>query len=221
LFEVSFTGAVTLVFSNPVQNQVFIDGKDVTNSLWELAGAFDGCTVRVKNLKKQTASGTFDAIELKVTHPEILKKPMERTILLMIDEDGADYQVIDNVAFYIRDEYQGNGIATNSLLHEAIAAHKLGFSKIFAMAANDPAVGWKVWPKLGYDATIEPDILIKMDTDLMAAGLQKEELRISDLLDAGRGDLWEKHGCGCMMEFDVSDIDSWSMTRLLDRTGGS
>ncbi|MCS0608768.1 hypothetical protein NX773_11385 [Massilia solisilvae] len=114
--------------------------------------------------------------------------------------------------------YRGQGIGAFSLAIEAMAASQLGFAKIVANAANHPDVGWVVWPKLGYDAVVEPDILLKMKAELDAAGVNyvAGQFRISDLWDSGHYDLWERFGCGCIMEFDLSSEESWSMRRIAE-----
>ncbi|MTV37875.1 GNAT family N-acetyltransferase [Duganella radicis] len=212
---VSFAGKVTIQYAAGT-NPPIVDGCNISDWIWKLAGAFDGSTIFVKRRKTRTVFGVVDALVLEVDAPEILERRMERKILERQDQDGS-VTIIDNVAFYIKKEYRGQGIASYSLLTEALAANELGFAMIVATAANDPAVGWKVWPKLGYDAEIPDDILAKMMPDLLLDGRfdLNQPMRISTLLDGGRYDLWERDGSGCIMEFDVSDLDSWSMTRLI------
>jgi hypothetical protein len=116
---------------------------------------------------------------------------------------------------------RGHGIGAFSLATEAIAASQLGFTKIVANAANHPDAGWVVWPKLGYDAVVENDVLQKMQSELdtLGIGYVAGHFRISDLWESGHYYLWEKHGAGCIMEFDVSSFDSWSMRRIAEIIG--
>jgi GNAT superfamily N-acetyltransferase len=210
---VSFTGQVKVEDPNEVL-PIEINGKDISDRLWELAGAFDGSTLTVKIQSRQTDYGKVDAIVLRVKH-EYLERPMLREILSLQDGDLV-FSHMHNVEFYLKKAYHKHGIGTYSLAVEARAAYEIGFTKIIANAANQPAAGWRVWPKLGYDAVVEPDILQKMQPDLAAAGLTyvAGELRISDLWDNGNYEFWERHGAGCIMEFDVSSTDSWSMKRI-------
>lgn len=215
--NVSFTGEVLLRAEAGVL-PIKIGGVDVTNRLWQLAGAFDGSILTVKIKKRvRTVWGTTDAVVLSVEH-EYFEVAMVREILSVPDQ-GATISVMHNVEFYLRKEYQGQGIGAHCLAYEAMAAFQLEFSKIVANAANHPDVGWKVWPRLGYDAIVDPDILQKMQDELTQRGVVSSPggLRISDLWDQGHFDLWEKYGTGCMMEFDVSSRHSWSMQRIRER----
>lgn len=214
---VTFTGAVTLEIQEDHSPVIFRD-VDITDRLWELAGAFDGSVIRVRRKSNGTEAGTVDALELKVLHPELLLKPMVRRIFAM--GDGVEVMdVIDNVEFYLRPSYQGQGIGANSLMTQALAANSIGIQKIWAVAAGGNGssdVGFKVWPKLGYDVEIPEDILQKMPPDQLAnAGIDlTKPVLLSKLLEMGLFSLWEQHGSGCIMEFDVSSLDSWSIQRL-------
>lgn len=168
---------------------------------------------------RRTAWGKTNAIVLTVHHP-YLERPMRREILL-VAEQGLLISVMHNVEFYLREPYRGHGIGAFSLATEAMAASQLGFTKIVANAANHPDAGWVVWPKLGYDAVVENDVLQKMQSELdtLGIGYVAGHFRISDLWDSGHYDLWEKHDAGYIMEFDVSSVDSWSMRRIAEIIG--
>lgn len=215
--KVTFTGAVTLEIQEGCSPVIFRD-VDITDRLWELAGAFDGSSIRVRRASTGTEAGTVDALELKVLHPEFLLKPMVRRIFEV--DDGVEViDVIDNVEFYLKPSYQGQGIGANSLMTQALAANSIGIQKIWAVAAGGNGsidIGFKVWPKLGYDVQIPEDILQKMPRDQLAnAGIDlTKPVLLSKLLDVGLFSLWEQHGSGCIMEFDVSSLDSWSILRL-------
>jgi len=215
--NVSFSGDVELRAADGVL-PIKIGDEDITDRLWQLAGAFDGSILTVKIKKRvPTQWGRSDAIVLSVEH-EFLERAMVREILSVPDQ-GATIRVMHNVEFYLRKECQGHGIGAYCLAYEAMAAFRLEFSKIVANAANHPDVGWKVWPRLGYDAIIEPDILQKMRHELAERGVVPgpQGLRISELWDRGHFDLWEKYGTGCMMEFDLSSGQSWSMKQIRER----
>ncbi len=212
---VIFSGQVALLAATGVL-PIVLNGTDITNSLWQLAGAFDGSKLSVKVKITNTVWGKAEAIVLSVEH-EYLERPMVREILLVL-EAGVPISVMHNVEFYLKVPFRGQGIGAFSLAYEAMAASQLGFAKIVANAANRPDVGWEVWPKLGYDAVIEADVLRNMQNDLDCAGIKyvAGSLRISDLWDSGHYDLWKRHGTGCIMEFDVSSEDSWSMRRIAE-----
>lgn len=198
---VSFTGAVKLDIPQEMFPVMF-ENTDITGRLWELAGAFDGSEIQARMSTVGTEEGSVQAIRLKVSHPVLLARPMQRWIY-RVDDGLSVIDVIENVEFYLNVAYQGQGIGKTSLLVEALAAHELKFQQILAIAAGSPRdrrhLGWKVWPKLGYDAIISKDIVNKMPRErletvnLNAGG----DIRISDLIDHGIYDLWEQHGEGC------------------------
>lgn len=213
--SIAFTGNIELHIHEDVEH-VILDGVTIDDKLWQLAGAFDGSILDVTIEQVNTIWGEVQAFVLTVNHPELLEKPMVRKILSV--EEGAEINVMDNVEFYLKKPYRGQGIGRSCLLVEAVAAHDLAFIKIVANAANHPDVGWVVWPQLGYDAEIDDDILMKMQVQLDLACFQPcgAKARISDLWDQGLFNLWEEHGSGCIMEFDVSSGESWSMKRLMN-----
>jgi GNAT superfamily N-acetyltransferase len=212
---ISFTGQVALIDAQRIF-PILMDGYDVTERLWELAGAFDGSIIDVKVKPKKTAWGPADAIFLTVRH-DALERPMRREILLVPEADLV-IRIMHNVEFYLKKAYRQQGIGTIALATEARAAFELGFTKIVANAANAPDVGWRVWPKLGYDAVVDPDVFQKMQKELddLNFSCVQGHLRISHLWDSGLYFLWEDHGAGCIMEFDVSRADSWSMRRIAE-----
>lgn len=226
VLEVRFTGQVILEIPEKLRPVLF-KGKDITERLWELAGAFDGCTLRVGRKRIKTEQGITEALELKVLNKKLLQKPMVRRIFEVQDDFGI-IDVIENVEFYLKEEYRGQGIGKSALLIEAIAANDLGFDRIWAIAAGGSVsgsedIGYKVWPKFGYDAPIPGDILARMpQSELIQAGLDlTKPVLLSMLLDSGLYGLWEQYGEGCHVEFDVSSLDSWSMKRLLSLFEGN
>lgn len=212
---ISFTGQVTLIDAKGIF-PIVMDGNDVTARLWELAGAFDGSIIDVKIKPQKTAWGRADAIFLTVRH-DALERHMRREILLVPEADFV-IRIMHNVEFYLKKAYRQQGIGTIALATEARAAFELGFTKIVANAANAPDVGWQVWPRLGYDAVVDPDVFQKMQKELedLNFACVQGHLRISHLWDSELYFLWEDHGAGCIMEFDVSSADSWSMRRIAE-----
>jgi GNAT superfamily N-acetyltransferase len=217
---VTFNGRVTLIIEDKL-GSLELNGECIDDKLWKLAGAFDGSTLQVTLEEKiDSVWGPIDAIVLTVTHELLLERPMVRKILA-ISENGKDMFVMENVEFFLKPQYQQKGIGRACLSVEAETANSLQFFQILANAASHPHVGWKVWPKLGYDAKIDDDIIKKMHTDpIFGRFVANGEDRISNLWDQGLFDLWETYGDGCMMEFDVASATSWSMRRLASASNG-
>lgn len=219
--KVEFTGSVELQLPANI-DALTLGGKDVTPDLWGLAGAFDGSSLTVKYMQSsRVCVGDSDyaaeCIEIRSSHPEFLARPMVRRLFRTVDGKTI-LNVIENADFKLRAGYQGQGIGTVSLAVQVGFAKRHGFDMVLANVAGRPGseyVGYKVWPKLGYDADIPGDIVTRMPAaELERAGLSKGgKIRISDLFDRDAYSLWETHGEGGVMEFDLRD-NSWSLYRL-------
>ncbi len=75
------------------------------------------------------------------------------------------------------------------------------------LSSDDEKIGYKVWPKLGYDGDIPEDVL---KTSSLPSSLQGST-RLSDLMKTGEGrQWWEEHGDSVRLQFDMAS-DSLSM----------
>lgn len=98
----------------------------------------------------------------------------------------------------------------------AIAAHRLGFSTISLIAGGGhgyaPAmIGYKYWPKLGFDAPIELG-------ELENVPRLQHYRTVQDVIAADPG-WWEEHGTQRWMEFDLrAESPSWQ--KLLEYLRG-
>ena len=122
---------------------------------------------------------------------------------------GADDWIIRNLNVFLDDELQGHGLGTEILGRQIESASKAGIKYLRTEAAgsiNDESrVGYKVWPKLGYEGFIPRDVLAKLPPEF--AGMTKiSELYVTQ---AGR-DWWEQNGETVMLSFDLTP-GSYSM----------
>lgn len=138
------------------------------------------------------------------------------SVIAYRDEEGASLRVD---ALHIRRLMLAadapERLATVSFGLMAISAYRLGFNLISLFAAGngpidpddpDGFVGFAVWPKFGFDATLQPAELNAASTAaLRAAGTVQEVIAIDP-------EWWEKAGRGRDMHFDLSaNSRSWSI----------
>lgn len=100
----------------------------------------------------------------------------------------------------------------------AVSAYRLGFSSIYLFAAGhgpiarherDLFIGYEVWPKLGFDAPVDPAELNRDERPGLQACRTVQQVRAFD------ADWWSRYGSGRTMQFDLSPGSrSWMV--LLD-----
>lgn len=119
------------------------------------------------------------------------------------------------------------GLGTKVLASQIDKAKQLGMKKMVCEAVRHGSsmIGYKVWPRLGYDGEVPSSVKIP-DTykkKLKAEG-HKEPFRIQQLYSLGKDAIewWDKSGDSFEAEFDLAD-DSLSMRifkRYLEEKGG-
>lgn len=168
-------------------------------------------------------SNSTDGLRLKMQGPHITN--MERYI--RVDDNGDPY--IYNDTLYLN-ENSPKGLGTKIFATEVAQAKAAGIKSIQCSAFRDRSrsewVGYKVWPKLGYDGPlpIEDEYVDEMgskmdplspdiEEKLKKAGFKKPYM-VSHLyqIDGGQ-EYWEKNGEAFHATFDLSD-DSMSMKVL-------
>jgi len=212
---ITFTGKVILDISDDIK-PLEIDGVDIIPKIWELAGAPDNSAIKVK---RQLLLGKIPVIHITVKNPGFFRKPMIRQIISQsTNSESTPILIIENVNFYLKKEFQNQGVARKSLQLEAKAAQCIQIGEIIANVAGSASkpeyTGYKVWPRLGYDAEIADDIMKKIPEEHIVELKKNGPIKISDLLENNLYKFWEDFGEGCMMTFDTSSDDTKSMQRL-------
>lgn len=97
-------------------------------------------------------------------------------------------------------EQSGGGLGLRAFGRQVEFASKLGFSKIKTEAAkSDYFVGYKVWPKLGYDGPVSAYTKSVLPKQFSKA------TKISDLMRSQKGrEAWAEHGEQTHMTFDLT-----------------
>ena len=160
-----------------------------------LSGAMDGSTVNIDASKLNAIEASF------IVNNKILDdgKPMERSVRII----GSNIVVL-NHGFMLKTEHQGLGIGTRSLAIEAQAAKELGAVRIDTYAEGSASdmryVGYKVWPKFGYDASLSQREIQSLPNSLSSART------VLDLVETEEGaKWWEEHGTGRFMSLDLRE----------------
>lgn len=155
-----------------------------TQDIGAIVGAPSNATVRVDAI-------TDNKAYLYVNSPEF------KAIRTITRTRSGDL-LIENVEIKVF-KAQG-GLGTKIFSAQVEAAARMGAKKIIAIAAkSDEYVGYKVWPKLGYDADIPAQIRFSLPAEFRGAR------RISDLMKTAEGTkAWETYGNSTAMEFDLT-----------------
>lgn len=171
-----------------------IFGREVPDQeLASLTGAPTGSAVSVRQ-------GYGGSVELRVDHPDI------QSAVRTISRNGDGDLVMHNDIF--KTKVSGTGFGSEMVGRQMEQAAKLGIKKVETNAARwdaeDGYVGYKVWPKFGYDGNIPfgPRNALR-SSNLPAA--QKNATRVSELYKTKEGQAWwEKHGDSTDMTFDLT-----------------
>ncbi len=117
--------------------------------------------------------------------------------ILSYDKVGDTHRpsTIRNESFMV-DQSAPEGIGTRMLATQVMAASAEGFREISTLAFGGPKSTWQgyyVWPRLGFDGEIDPDVLAKVPDDLRA---DLEELsggeppRLMHMMASSEGRSW-------------------------------
>lgn len=108
--------------------------------------------------------------------------------------------VVHNDIFKVKESARRKGAGAASFGRQVEAARAAGAAKIETYARRDDnMVGYKVWPRFGYDAPLPPDVIERLPESLAKAA------RLSDLMATEEGRLWwDENGRGLLMTFDLT-----------------
>jgi hypothetical protein len=137
---------------------------------------------------------------------------------IMFKKNGSMELVMNSMS--VNNQQKGFGF---KMLYGSIdTAKRLGVENITTFAerhdgANYPQIGYKVWPKMGYDFPIPEDVLSKLkhqapDTYLRLSELEEDskygsQYTIQNLYSLGKDavEFWEKEGTSTNLEFSLKD----------------
>lgn len=112
---------------------------------------------------------------------------------------------VENESIKINNDQQGYGLGATVLARQVDQLGRLGFSKIEATAYRNDAqqwanwVGWKVWPKMGYDGPLTDSVKAILPDHM------RHYTMVSDLMETPEGrEWWDENGDSTKVEFNLS-----------------
>ncbi len=122
--------------------------------------------------------------------------------------DGSDTVFMENDFFKTHDN--GKGLGAKLFADQVDRCREAGIERIETVAARGSGeyVGYKVWPKLGYDGKLSDSALSELPKQFQSAKTIQELYRMPGGVDA-----WDKFGQSIHLMFDLRD-GSQSMERL-------
>jgi GNAT superfamily N-acetyltransferase len=153
-----------------------IAGKEIgKREIIELAGAPAGSTVRVTSYKESSLIVSVNSRTYTFSG-QLVRSPDESLILKMD-------------AVTVAKARRGQGIGRDAFARQLEESRKLGVDKIVldGVRNDDPRflqVGYKVWPKFGFDGRLEPSRAASVPKSLQGAKM------LSDLRATAEGRQW-------------------------------
>ena len=179
-----------------------------------LVGAQDGAKLSVTTVRGVGESW----VRVEVEHPEY-------RAVRMFSRDHRGI-LVDNHEFFAKRTGTGLGTKVFSEQVEYLAkldVHRIDTEAVRIDHANPPWIGYKVWPKLGYDAELPQVYRDDLPASLAGAG------RVSDLMKSQEGrDWWAENGHSMPMRFDMRPgslsrrvLDAYLKAKRASRATGS
>jgi GNAT superfamily N-acetyltransferase len=194
---------ITLLLDASAKDEQF-DLLNNVDMIARVAGAPDNSEIHVR----RGAAGV-DSLVLSVSNTSVFQYPSE---YILVNEGAKTGLTLLVESIYVRQELQGAGIGTRSVMVSLAEAAILGFRKVALFAAGSATkramfFGYHVWPSMGFDAPLPP-----MQKRRLPKSLAWVE-RISDLIQSEEGSQWwYDNGVPVMVEFDLEkDSVSWQL----------
>ncbi len=182
-----------------------------------LFSVFDGSRVHQQAEKQHGPDDAPPGLYFTVINNKVIQGPHKNKLGLFTEEIGTTDLFIDglHIDHYFLNEHQTpRYLGTFAFTLCAITAHLAGLGHISLVAAggkgfSERHIGFKVWPKLGFDADLLPDEIT--DTPhLQGCETVQDVLAIDSAW-------WEINGSQRLMTFDLS-ADSTSWRKLIPYT---
>ncbi|AEB85307.1 hypothetical protein [Alicycliphilus denitrificans] len=178
-----------------------------------LFSVFDGSRVH-QQVAKEPVRDAPPGLYFTVVNNHVIQSPHKNRLGIYTDQRGEADLFIDglHVDHYFLNEHQTPPtLGTIAFALCAIAAHLAGLSQVSLVAAGgrgfgDQYVGYKVWPKLGFDAPLEPGEVAHV--------LHLAHCSTVQQVLAADPAWWEEQGSQRLMTFDLA-ADSTSWQKLL------
>ena len=189
-------------------------GEISTLEFAHLFSVFDGSRVHQQAEKKPSYDDAPPGLYFTVINNRLIQNQHKNRAGLVTEEIGTTDLFIDALHidhFFLNERNTPTNLGTFAFALSAIAAHRLGLAHVSLVAAggkgfNPRHIGYKVWPKLGFDA----DLLAgEIDEAPQCNGCRT----VLDVLAIDPA-WWEQNGSQRRMTFDLA-ADSRSWRKLL------
>ena len=177
---------------------------------------FNNSCVHMQHEDPKGRDGAPEGFYIKTINNDLLH-PYKNNIGIFKEESGDLGIAIDglHIDSFMLKEDAPELLGTIGFCFCAITAYLKGFSRIDLVAAGrtgpkDKNIGYFVWPKLGFDATLEEDDRRDWPPEYAKCISVQEILKINE-------EYWKKNGSQMLMSFDLSP-GSPSWAKLLDYT---
>lgn len=175
-----------------------------------LFSVFDGSRVHEQAEKRPSLDDAPPGLYFTVVNNKVIQNPHKNRSGLFVEEAGSTDLFIEGLHidhFFLNEHKTPPSLGTFAFALCAITAHLAGLGHISLIAAGGRGfsprhIGFKVWPKLGFDAELLPG-----ETD-EAPHLQACQT-VQHVLTADPA-WWDEHGSQRRMTFDLAaDSVSW------------
>lgn len=182
-----------------------------------LFSVFDGSRVHKQAEKHHGLDDAPPGLYFTVINNKVIQGPHKNKLGLFTEEVGTTDLFIDSLYidhYFLNEDQTPRHLGTFAFTLCAITAHLAGLGHISLVAAGGQGfskrhIGFKVWPKLGFDAELHPGETAGT-AHLQACGTVQDVLAIDPAW-------WEAHGSQRLMTFDLS-ADSTSWRKLIPYT---
>jgi len=182
-----------------------------------LFSVFDGSRVH-QQIAKEPAQDAPPGLYFTVVNTRIIQSPHKNRLGVYTDQRGAADLFIDGLhvdRYFLNEHRTPPTLGTIAFALCAITAHLAGLAQVSLVAAGGRGfdsryVGYKVWPKLGFDAPLEPG-------EIAQAPHLAHCHSVQDVLAVDAA-WWEDQGSQRLMTFDLA-ARSTSWQKLLAYVG--
>lgn len=179
-----------------------------------LFSIFDGSRVHQQVERAFSPDEAPPGLYFTTINPHLIQHPSKNRLGLYADPDGGTDLFIDGLhvdQYFLNERNTPPMLGTVAFALCAITAHLAGLSHVSLVAAGGRGfgarhIGYKVWPKLGFDAPLEPD-------EAAEAPHLARCTTVQDVL-ATDATWWDHYGSQRLMTFDLT-AGSISWQKLL------
>ena len=169
-----------------------------------LFSVFDGSRVHQQAEKKPSHDGAPPGMYFTVINNRLIQSQHKNRAGLVTEEVGTTDLYIDALHidhFFLNERNTPPSLGTFAFALSAITAHRLGLARVSLVAAGGRGfhprhIGYRVWPKLGFDAELLPG---ELADPLGPVGCQT----VQDVLAVDAA-WWEHNGSQRRMTFDLA-----------------